>query len=402
MKKLINDPEGVLRDSLEGIVGGARRPRPRQLRPGLHRARRRAGAGQGRDRLRRRLGPRADARRLRRARDARRRLPGRGVHLADPGPDARGDQGGRRRRRRAAHRQELHRRRHELRDGGRARPAARASRSPRSSPTTTSRSRTASTRRGGAASASPCSRRRSAARRPRSGKSLQEVADLCRAGQRRGPRMGMALTPCITPSAGEPNFTLGDDEMEIGIGIHGEPGRERDEGRAGGEDRRAPGRGGRRRPAVQRGRQRARLRQRHGRHAADRAVHRLQRAEQVPDGPRHHDHAEPHRATTSPRWRWPAARSRCCASTTSSRGCGTRRSTRSRCAGADRPVAITHDDVQRLDEAVLRRGGGEPRAADAARRRHRRRRPRDEHGPWHEEGARAPRGVRHGRHRGRR
>ena len=39
--------------------------------------------------------------------------------------------------------------------------------------------------------------------------------------------MGMALTSCIVPAAGEPTFQLGDNEMEIGIGIHGEPGRER-------------------------------------------------------------------------------------------------------------------------------------------------------------------------------
>jgi dihydroxyacetone kinase-like protein len=40
--------------------------------------------------------------------------------------------------------------------------------------------------------------------------------------------MGMALTPCTVPAAGKPNFTLGDDEMEIGMGIHGEPGTHRD------------------------------------------------------------------------------------------------------------------------------------------------------------------------------
>ena len=39
--------------------------------------------------------------------------------------------------------------------------------------------------------------------------------------------MGVALTPCVVPHAGEPSFTLADDEVEIGIGIHGEPGRER-------------------------------------------------------------------------------------------------------------------------------------------------------------------------------
>ncbi|HEX2507448.1 MAG TPA: dihydroxyacetone kinase subunit DhaK, partial [Miltoncostaeaceae bacterium] len=42
-----------------------------------------------------------------------------------------------------------------------------------------------------------------------------------------GRSMGMALTSCTVPAAGSPTFELGDDEMEIGIGIHGEPGRER-------------------------------------------------------------------------------------------------------------------------------------------------------------------------------
>ncbi|MBU5483115.1 dihydroxyacetone kinase subunit DhaK [Clostridium sp. MSJ-11] len=36
--------------------------------------------------------------------------------------------------------------------------------------------------------------------------------------------MGMALTPCIVPAAGKPTFTLEENEMEIGMGIHGEPG----------------------------------------------------------------------------------------------------------------------------------------------------------------------------------
>ncbi len=40
--------------------------------------------------------------------------------------------------------------------------------------------------------------------------------------------MGMALTSCTPPAKGSPLFTLGDDEMEIGVGIHGEPGRKRD------------------------------------------------------------------------------------------------------------------------------------------------------------------------------
>jgi dihydroxyacetone kinase-like protein len=39
--------------------------------------------------------------------------------------------------------------------------------------------------------------------------------------------MGMALTSCTVPAAGKPTFEIGDDEMEIGIGIHGEPGWQR-------------------------------------------------------------------------------------------------------------------------------------------------------------------------------
>ncbi|OMH32400.1 dihydroxyacetone kinase subunit DhaK [Tersicoccus sp. Bi-70] len=39
--------------------------------------------------------------------------------------------------------------------------------------------------------------------------------------------MGVALTPCIVPHAGDPSFDLREDEIEIGIGIHGEPGRRR-------------------------------------------------------------------------------------------------------------------------------------------------------------------------------
>ncbi len=58
--------------------------------------------------------------------------------------------------------------------------------------------------------------------------SLAQVADVCRRVNAEGRSMGMALTPCTTPSSGEPSFQLGEDEMEIGIGIHGEPGRYRE------------------------------------------------------------------------------------------------------------------------------------------------------------------------------
>jgi dihydroxyacetone kinase-like protein len=60
------------------------------------------------------------------------------------------------------------------------------------------------------------------------GGSLAEVAELGRRVNANGRSMGMALTPCITPGSGEPSFELGDDEVEIGIGIHGEPGRFRE------------------------------------------------------------------------------------------------------------------------------------------------------------------------------
>ena len=59
------------------------------------------------------------------------------------------------------------------------------------------------------------------------GADLAGVAELARkviAGVR---SMGLALTSCTVPAAGRPTFDLGDDEVEVGIGIHGEPGRER-------------------------------------------------------------------------------------------------------------------------------------------------------------------------------
>lgn len=58
-------------------------------------------------------------------------------------------------------------------------------------------------------------------------KDLKEVADLCRQVNAESRSMGIALTSCTVPSAGRPTFDLGEDEMEVGIGIHGEPGRER-------------------------------------------------------------------------------------------------------------------------------------------------------------------------------
>ncbi len=59
------------------------------------------------------------------------------------------------------------------------------------------------------------------------GRSLAEVADVCRKVKGWGRSMGMALTSCTVPHVGKPTFDLPEDEMEIGIGIHGEPGRTR-------------------------------------------------------------------------------------------------------------------------------------------------------------------------------
>jgi len=59
------------------------------------------------------------------------------------------------------------------------------------------------------------------------GYNLQQLADLCRRVNLNGRSMGMALTSCTTPAKGSPTFDLPDEEMEVGIGIHGEPGRQR-------------------------------------------------------------------------------------------------------------------------------------------------------------------------------
>ncbi len=59
------------------------------------------------------------------------------------------------------------------------------------------------------------------------GDDLKKVAALCRKVNEHGRSMGMALTSCAIPAAGKPTFDIAEDEMEIGVGIHGEPGRRR-------------------------------------------------------------------------------------------------------------------------------------------------------------------------------
>jgi dihydroxyacetone kinase-like protein len=56
------------------------------------------------------------------------------------------------------------------------------------------------------------------------GASLDEVVRVTRAATYNTRSMGVALSPCTVPAAGVPTFTIGDDEMEIGMGIHGEAG----------------------------------------------------------------------------------------------------------------------------------------------------------------------------------
>lgn len=59
------------------------------------------------------------------------------------------------------------------------------------------------------------------------GQDLATVASLARRVNEEGRSFGMAFSSCTVPSAGKPTFDLGPDEIELGIGIHGEPGRER-------------------------------------------------------------------------------------------------------------------------------------------------------------------------------
>src|SRR3954466_2381511 len=59
------------------------------------------------------------------------------------------------------------------------------------------------------------------------GRNLDEVAEVARTVNANGRSMGVALTSCTLPAAGKPTFDLGEGEMELGVGIHGEPGRER-------------------------------------------------------------------------------------------------------------------------------------------------------------------------------
>lgn len=60
------------------------------------------------------------------------------------------------------------------------------------------------------------------------GGSLDEVVAVAEKTLANTRTMGVALSPCTVPLAGSPTFTIGEDEMEIGMGIHGEPGMKRE------------------------------------------------------------------------------------------------------------------------------------------------------------------------------
>jgi dihydroxyacetone kinase-like protein len=60
------------------------------------------------------------------------------------------------------------------------------------------------------------------------GGTLAEVAGIARKVNAQGRSFGVALTSCATPTSNGPIFDIGSDEIELGVGIHGEPGRARD------------------------------------------------------------------------------------------------------------------------------------------------------------------------------
>ena len=89
------------------------------------------------------------------------------------------------------------------------------------------RCRTARTRSAGAAWRAISSLSRRSARPSENGASLDELIALGERVNDATKSMGMALSGCTPPAKGTPIFTLADNEMEMGVGIHGEPGRAR-------------------------------------------------------------------------------------------------------------------------------------------------------------------------------
>ena len=143
-------------------------------------------------------------------------------------------------------------------------------------------------------------------------KELKSVADVAREVNERSRSFGVALTACVSPATGQPGFDLPDDEIELGVGIHGEPGRVRGPIRSARRDRRRRAGRHRRRPAAA-GRAGGDG-QRHGRHAAASSCTSSSRRSRRSSRPRAPPSPARWSATTSPASTWRARRSPCCAS----------------------------------------------------------------------------------------
>ena len=234
VKKFINDPEDVVPEALAGIAAA----HPDLVRvdfeqPARHPGRR-ARAGQGRPGLGRRLGPRAAARRIRRRRHARR-----GLRRARSSPRRCPTRWRRRRRPSTAA--------PACCTSSRTTPATCSTSSWRPSwpRTTASRSRAVVINDDVAVQDSPLHRRAPRRRRDRAGREDRRRArrgrrlarprspTSCRRVNEQGPlvRRG-ADARARRPAAGTPIFELGADEIEVGVGIHGEPGRRREQAAA--------------------------------------------------------------------------------------------------------------------------------------------------------------------------
>ena len=140
----------------------------------------------------------------------------------------------------------------------------------------------------------------------------QAVAAVARRVNERARSFGVALSSCTPPAAGKPIFDLPDGEIELGIGIHGEPGRRREQTRT--RAARSSRSCSRRSCPISnagRGGARAAVRQRHGRHAADRALPPLRARSSGSCGRPGSSPCGTSSAATSPRSRWRARRSPC-------------------------------------------------------------------------------------------
>ena len=176
--------------------------------------------------------------------------------------------------------------------------------------------------------------------------------------------MGVALSSCTPPVRGTPLFEIADGEMEVGIGIHGEPGRQRSRAERD-RDRGPPARRDRPRPAVRRGRRGRAHGQRPRRHADHRAVPALRHRPQEAGRRRASRSSAATSASTARRSRWPARTSRSSRSTTSSRSSSSPRP-RSRTGSSDRASSLA---AQRRAPSRGARRVASPGASASGRRR---------------------------------